>query len=103
MLFSFTVSKPAGGSLPGQWLRGTVRPVPEGSLPADAYEKDDMVIRGLVNLFNRGQNLDRDVKNEISVIIGYPFKPSSDATAEIGATKFAMYTQNDGAWIKNAA
>jgi invasion protein IalB len=44
-----------------------------------------------------------NVKNEISVIIGYPFKPSSDATAEIGAAKFAMYTQNDGAWIKNVA
>ena len=43
------------------------------------------------------------VKNEISVIIGYPFKSSSDATAEIGTTKFAMYTQNDGAWIKNVA
>jgi invasion protein IalB len=44
-----------------------------------------------------------NVKNEISVIIGYPFKSSSDATAEIGTTKFAMYTQNDGAWIKNVA
>jgi invasion protein IalB len=44
-----------------------------------------------------------NVKNEVSVIIGYPFKSSSDATAEIGTTKFAMYTQNDGAWIKNVA
>ena len=44
-----------------------------------------------------------NVKNEVSVIIGYPFKTSSDATAEIGAAKFAMYTQNDGAWIKNVA
>jgi invasion protein IalB len=43
------------------------------------------------------------VRNEVSVIIGYPFKPSSDATAEIGPAKFAMYTQNDGAWIKNVA
>jgi invasion protein IalB len=42
------------------------------------------------------------VKNEVSVIIGYPFKTNSDATAEIGTAKFAMYTQNDGAWIKNA-
>jgi invasion protein IalB len=41
------------------------------------------------------------VRNEVSVIVGYPFKTSSDATAEIGAAKFAMYTQNDGAWIKN--
>ena len=44
-----------------------------------------------------------NVKHEVSVIIGYPFKTSSDATAEIGAAKFAMYTQNDGAWIKNVA
>jgi len=41
------------------------------------------------------------VKNEVSVIIGYPFKTNSDATAEIGTAKFAMYTKNDGAWIKN--
>ena len=44
-----------------------------------------------------------NVRNEVSVIIGYPFKPSSDATVEIGTAKFAMYTQNDGAWIKNVA
>jgi invasion protein IalB len=44
-----------------------------------------------------------NVKNEVSVIIGYPFKSSADASAEIGPTKFAMYTQNDGAWIKNVA
>ena len=44
-----------------------------------------------------------NVKHEVSVIIGYPFKTSSDATAEVGTTKFAMYTQNDGAWIKNVA
>ena len=42
-----------------------------------------------------------NVKNEVSVIIGYPFKTSSDATAEIGSTKIAKNTQNDGAWIKN--
>lgn len=43
------------------------------------------------------------VKNEVSIIIGYPFKTSSDATAEVGTAKFAMYTLNDGAWIKNVA
>ena len=43
------------------------------------------------------------VKNEVSVVIGYAFKTSSDATAEIGSSKFPMYTLNDGAWIKNAA
>jgi hypothetical protein len=43
------------------------------------------------------------VKNEVSVIIGYGFKPSSDATVEVSGSSYAMYTQNDGAWIKNAA
>jgi hypothetical protein len=43
------------------------------------------------------------VSNEISVIAGYPFKPSSEASAAVGATSFALYTQLDGAWIKNAA
>jgi invasion protein IalB len=44
-----------------------------------------------------------NVRSEVSVIIGYPFKPNSDASAEVGSAKFAMYTQNDGAWIKNVA
>ena len=43
------------------------------------------------------------VNNEISIIIGYPFKPNSEATMEVGSTSFALYTQQDGAWIKNAA
>jgi hypothetical protein len=43
------------------------------------------------------------VSNEMSIIIGYPFKPSSDATVAVGLTSFALYTQQDGAWIKNAA
>jgi len=43
------------------------------------------------------------VKEEVSVIIGYPFKANSDAVVEVGNTNFAMYTQNDGAWVKNAA
>lgn len=43
------------------------------------------------------------VTNEVSIIIGYPFKPGSEASAQIGSTTFALYTQQDGAWIKNAA
>jgi hypothetical protein len=43
------------------------------------------------------------VKEEVSVIIGYPFKAGSEAAVQIGQTNFALYTQNDGAWIKNAA
>ncbi|MFY9837136.1 MAG: Invasion associated locus B family protein [Xanthobacteraceae bacterium] len=43
------------------------------------------------------------VTNEVSIVIGYPFKPGSDAGAQIGSTSFALYTQLDGAWIKNGA
>jgi hypothetical protein len=43
------------------------------------------------------------VKDEVSIIIGYNFKPASDATVDVGSANFGLYTQNDGAWIKNAA
>ena len=43
------------------------------------------------------------VKNEVSVIVGYPQKSGIDASAAIGSTTYVMYTQNDGAWVKNAA
>jgi hypothetical protein len=43
------------------------------------------------------------VSNEVSIIIGYPFKPSSDASVAVGPGSFALFTQQDGAWIKDAA
>ena len=43
------------------------------------------------------------VTNEVSVIVGYPQKPGVDATATIGSGSYVLYTQNDGAWVKNAA
>ena len=43
------------------------------------------------------------VSNEVSIVVGYPFKTSSEATAQVGGTTFQLYTQGDGAWIKNAA
>jgi Invasion associated locus B (IalB) protein len=42
------------------------------------------------------------VTNEVSLIIGYPFKPGTEASVEVGSTAYALYTQQDGAWIKNA-
>ncbi|RXH00762.1 invasion associated locus B family protein [Bradyrhizobium zhanjiangense] len=43
------------------------------------------------------------VNNEVSVMIGYALKPGSESTVEVGGAAFAMYTQGDGLWIKNAA
>ena len=43
------------------------------------------------------------VHNEGSVMIGYALKPGSESSVEVGGAAFAMYTQGDGLWIKNAA
>jgi invasion protein IalB len=43
------------------------------------------------------------VVNEVSVIVGYPQKSGVDASATIGSASYVLYTQNDGAWVKNAA
>jgi hypothetical protein len=43
------------------------------------------------------------VVNEVSFMIGYGLKPGSESTLEVGGATYAMYTQGDGLWIKNAA
>jgi len=43
------------------------------------------------------------VNNEVSIMIGYQLKPGSESTLEVGGATYAMYTQGDGLWIKNAA
>jgi invasion protein IalB len=43
------------------------------------------------------------VTNEVSIMIGYPLKPGSEATLDVGGASYEMYTQGDGIWIKNAA
>ena len=43
------------------------------------------------------------VTNEVSIMIGYALKPGSESTLEVGGGTYAMYTQGDGLWIKNAA
>ncbi|WP_439575771.1 invasion associated locus B family protein [Phreatobacter sp.] len=42
-----------------------------------------------------------NVRNEVSLTLGFPLR--GDATVIVGTTNFAMYTQANGAWIKNAA
>lgn len=43
------------------------------------------------------------VKNEVTVEIGYPFKDGSSALADIGGTKFKLFTKGEKAWVENAA
>jgi hypothetical protein len=46
----------------------------------------------------------RNVKNQPSVVPGYPYKEQSQTTVQIGADKFNFFTRNDGntggAWME---
>ena len=44
---------------------------------------------------------DEKVKHEISMLVtGYTFKSNTEAAVNVGSANFAMYAQNDGAWVK---
>jgi invasion protein IalB len=44
-----------------------------------------------------------NVRNEVSVTVGFTIKDGSEATLEVGDAKFSLYTKGDGAWVRNAA
>jgi hypothetical protein len=44
----------------------------------------------------------KNINNEASTIIGYPFADNVKVTVEIdGGSKFTMFTEKDSAWIEN--
>jgi len=46
----------------------------------------------------------KNIRNEASTIIGYPFADNVKVTVEIdGGNKFTMFTEKDSAWIENPA
>ena len=44
-----------------------------------------------------------NIRNQISVITGYPYKNDSRATIEIGSAKFTLFTRDDKAWIEDVS
>jgi hypothetical protein len=77
---------------------------PSGSEPRDI--QPGTARRGATHLFithRPGQN----VRNEISVVIGYSFRPNTTATLEVvsqaGTRRFVLYTRDQGAWVQNQA
>lgn len=44
-----------------------------------------------------------NVRTEISIKIGYPFKKGSEATVTVGSASFKLFTQNDRAFVGDAA
>lgn len=43
------------------------------------------------------------VSQEPSLLVGYPLKAKSTVNADVDGKIFAMFTNNDGAWVDNAA
>ncbi|MEM7544090.1 MAG: invasion associated locus B family protein [Pseudomonadota bacterium] len=43
------------------------------------------------------------VKNEVSMIAGYPFRSGSSVTMQVSNSKFEMFTDGEGAWTDSAA
>ncbi len=102
----------AGGTKPtllgqfGDWGAYTASPTGKKicfaiAKPASSETNPAAKTRNPSYMFVASRPADK-VSNEISIIIGYPFKPNSDATIAVGSSSFALYTQQDGAWIKNA-
>jgi invasion protein IalB len=42
-----------------------------------------------------------NIKNEVSIMVGFPIKEGSEATAQIGDASFALYTKAESAWVHN--
>ena len=42
------------------------------------------------------------ITNVVSFVEGYPLKEGSDASLDIGGTKFDLFTKDDSAWARTA-
>ena len=71
------------------------------SKPKSQKASKDDIKRDQAYMFVSTRPADK-VKNEVSIILGYPADTKADTTAQIGSTTFMMLSQNDGAWIKDA-
>lgn len=43
------------------------------------------------------------VKNEVSFLAGYPFKPGSEVVATVGSDRFSLFTEGENAWAPSTA
>jgi hypothetical protein len=72
------------------------------SQPQDSKYSSDVKSRDPV-FFMITTRPSANVRNEVSTIIGYPFKAESKVTVDVDGKKFTMFTQNDGAWMEDAS
>lgn len=39
------------------------------------------------------------IRDEVNIIVGYPFRSGSKATATVGSSRHTFFTEGDGAWM----
>lgn len=44
-----------------------------------------------------------NVRNEFSILAGYPMKEDVDPQVQVGTDSFVLYARKEGAWIRNVA
>lgn len=68
------------------------------SQPKDTKPKN--VKRGPIYFYISHWPSDK-VRNEISVKIGYPFKPNAASEVKIGTNRFKLFTKDEGAFVES--
>ena len=68
---------------------------PKSSLPAGAR-------RGKIALVVSNRPSEK-VAGEVMVMAGYPYRPDSEVTIDIGGKTFALFTNGENAWARDAA
>jgi len=44
-----------------------------------------------------------NIRNEVNLVAGFAFAPDTAATISVGGDSFALYTENDAAWLADPA
>ena len=44
-----------------------------------------------------------NVKNEVSILVGFPLKEDVEASLQVGSDSYSLYARKDGAWVRNVA
>jgi invasion protein IalB len=67
---------------------------PTKTEPADAKRGDIFI---LISHFQDG-----GVRNQVQVLVGYPFKTGSTASVTVGGKKFDLFTDGENAWARKS-
>ncbi len=62
----------------------------------DGVKRGDIFI--LVSFFQEG-----NVRNQVQVLVGYPFKSGTTAKLSVGKSSFDLFTDGENAWARDAA